>query len=348
MKILVAGATGVVGRRLVPQLVQAGHSVLGTSRDPAGAAALAQLGAHGAIVDAFDSQQLRALMRAERPDVIIDQLTSLPTSIDARKIDTQLAVNDRLRVEGTRNLLEAARAGGVRRVIAQSYAPVYAPRGGWVKTEADELYLNAPRPYRRTVLAVHSLEAAVLESDDVEGVVLRYGYLYGPGTAYASDGSYAQLVRTGRFPIAGPGRGVWSFVHVDDAAAAAVLALSAPSGIYNITDDEPAPLGEWLPQYAQALGAPAPRHVPLFLARLLGGRYLVFLADEQRGASNAKARRELGFEPRFPTWRTGLLQHPAVPVAPQHDLVAAGVERHIAGATGTYAVNEAHGGADHD
>ncbi len=315
MKILVAGATGVIGRRLVPQLINAGHSVLGTTRDPAGAAALRQLGARSAVVDAFDSRQLHALMRAERPEVVIDQLTSLPANIDARKIDTQLAANDRLRVEGTRNVLEAARLTGVRRVVAQSYAPVYEPRGSWVKSETDALYLNAPQPYRRTVLAVQALERMVLETADVEGVVLRYGYLYGPGTAYAADGSYAELVRADQFPIAGAGRGMFSFVHVDDAAAAAVLALVAPCGVYNISDDEPTALSEWLPLYAQALGARAPRHLPLFLARLVGGRYFVYLADEQRGASNAKARRELGFEPRFPTWRTGLVQQTAVPLA---------------------------------
>jgi nucleoside-diphosphate-sugar epimerase len=330
MKILVAGATGVIGRRLLPQLVQAGHSVLGTTRDPARAAAITQIGARSAVVDAFDSRQLCALMRAERPDAIIDQLTSLPANIDARKIDKQLAANDRLRVEGTRNLLEAARLAGVRHIIAQSYAPIYEPRGSWVKTENDPLYLTAPQAYRRTVLAAQALETAVLETANVEGVVLRYGYLYGPGTAYAQDGSYAQLVRARQFPIAGAGRGTFSFVHVDDAAAAAVLALAAPSGIYNITDDEPTALAEWLPLYAQALGAPAPRHLPLFLARLFGGRYFVYLADEQRGASNTKARRKLGFEPRFATWRRGLLQQPAEPVA------------------GVYAMNIARGGSSHD
>jgi nucleoside-diphosphate-sugar epimerase len=177
------------------------------------------------------------------------------------------------------------------------------------------LYRSAPWPYRRTVLAVRALEATVLGTAGVEGVVLRNGYLSGPGTAYAPDGSYARLVRAGGFPIAGAGRGVFSFVHVDDAATAAMLALAAPSGIYNISDDEPAALAGWLPLYARALAAPAPKHVPLFVARLLGGRYLVYLADEQRGASNAKARRELGFDLRFPTWRGGLLEQAAPPVA---------------------------------
>jgi nucleoside-diphosphate-sugar epimerase len=249
---------------------------------------------------------LREVVVSARPDVVVHELTDLLKAIDPRKMEEQLAANDRLRREGTRNLVEAALAAGASRIVAQSIAFAYAPRGGLVKAEEDALYLDAPWPWRRSVEAVRELERLVTETEGIEGVVLRYGHLYGPGTAYAPDGAMAELVRKRGFPIGGDGGRVLAFVHVDDAVRATVLALDrgAP-GIYNIVDDEPAPQREWLPAYAESLGVKPPRRVPKLLLQLLAGRYAIHLVTEVRGASNVKVKRELGWRPRYPTWRDG-------------------------------------------
>jgi nucleoside-diphosphate-sugar epimerase len=306
LRVFLAGATGVLGRRLLPLLREAGHEVLGMTRSDEKAGALRAAGAEPVVCDAFDRERLRDAVVAARPDAVVHQLTDIPRRIDPRRFEEQFATNDRLRSEGTRNLVDAAVAAGSRRVVAQSIAFAYAPVGGPVKNEDDPLHLDAPWPWRRSVEAVRDLEAAVTGTHGIEGVTLRYGYFYGPDTAYASDGHLADLVRARRYPVVGPGDGVWSFIHIDDAAAATLLALErgAP-GPYNVVDDEPALVREWLPAYAGALGAKPPRRVPKLVARIAAGSYAVYLMTELRGASNAKAKGGLGWEPRYPSWRQG-------------------------------------------
>jgi 2-alkyl-3-oxoalkanoate reductase len=318
VRIFVAGASGVVGRRLVPLLVSAGHEVVGMSRSTERAAALERSGARGVAGDILDARALHELLAEVRPEVVIHQVTDIPRSLDPGKTEAQFAANVRVRSVGTRNLVRAARDAGARRVVAQSYAHIYAPSGGWIKIESDELDTgdHVPEGRRRNVEAVIALERAVLTSPGIEGVALRYGALYGPGTAYDPDGgSVADLVRKRHYPLVGGGTAWTSFVHVDDAAAAAVLALDGPAGVYNITDDRPAPAIEWLPYYAAVLGAPPPRHVPAFAVRALGREHFAFRATEQRAADNRKARARLGFAPVYRTWRDGWSGEFAVPVA---------------------------------
>ena len=303
MKILLAGASGAIGKRLIPQLKERGHEVIGTARSEAKAGELWDLGARPVILDALDRDAVVAAVAQAEPDAIVHQLTAL-SNIDFRKFEKSFALTNRLRTEGTDNLLAAARAAGVERFVAQSYAGhPYARTGGPVKTEDDPLD-PAPAPQMRsTIEALKYLERAVL---DFGGVVLRYGGFYGPGTGLEAGGQQVELIRKRRFPLVGEGRAVWSFVHIDDAAAATVVALehANPGTLYNIVDDEPAPVGEALPYLAEVLGAKRPRRLPVWLARLLG-EHMVVMMDEVRGASNAKARRELGWEPAHRTWREG-------------------------------------------
>ena len=305
MKVFVAGASGVIGRRLVPMLVERGHEVTGMTRSAEKAEQLRALGATPAIRDVFDAEGVQTEIAAAAPEVLVHELTDLPPGLDPRKAAEQLAGNDRIREEGTRNLVEAALAAGVRRVVAQSIAFVYEMNGG-LKNEDDRLFDDAPFPWDRGVRAVHSLEDAVTKTPGLEGVVLRYGFFYGPGSSYAPDGYVAREVGRRRFPIVGRGSGVFSFIHVDDAASATVAAVEGGRpGIYNVVDDEPAPLREWLPAYAGALGAKKPRRVPKFIARWVAGAYTTRLATELRGASNARAKSELGWKPRYGSWRQG-------------------------------------------
>jgi nucleoside-diphosphate-sugar epimerase len=305
MKVFVAGATGVIGRRLVPMLVSHGHNVTAMTRSPGKADQLQAAGATPAIRDVFDAEGLNAEVAAAAPEVLVHELTDLPPNLDPRRAAEQLAGNDRIREEGTRNLVEAALGAGVRRIVAQSIAFAYEPGGG-LKTEDDPLFDGAPFPWSRSVRSVHVLEDAVTKTEGLEGIVLRYGFFYGPGSSYAPDGAQAGAVRRRRFPTVGRGSGVFSFIHVDDAAAATVAAIErGRPGIYNVVDDEPAPVREWLPVYAEALGAPRPRRVPKLVARLVAGRYATLLATELSGASNARAKAELGWQPRYPSWRQG-------------------------------------------
>ena len=305
MRIFLAGATGVIGRSLVPQLRAAGHDVVGMTRSAERAGALTEQGAEAAIADALDADAVERAVVEARPDVVVNQLTDIPSAIDPKKMEEQFEGNDRLRVEGTRNLAAAAKAAGARRMVSQSIAFAYAP-GETLRTEDDPLFLDAPQPWKRSVEAVDSLERQTLGIEGVEGVVLRYGYFYGPDTVYAGDGSTASMVRKRAFPVVGGGTGVHSFVHVDDAALATVAALDhgAP-GIYNVVDDDPAPVREWLPEYAAVIEARPPRRVPKLLARLAAGRFAVYLMTDLQGATNEKAKRELGWSPRFPSWRKG-------------------------------------------
>jgi nucleoside-diphosphate-sugar epimerase len=299
MRVLVAGASGAIGTRLVPQLIDQGHEVIGTFRSPGGAGRLRALGAQPIALDLLDARAVRQTVLETGPEAIIHQATALAGVRFGRSLDRAFGPTNRLRTEGTDALLAAAREAGVRRFVAQSFASYrYAREGGMVKTEDDPLDPAPPAMARETNAAMRHLDQAVTEAG---GVALRYGGFYGA----ANDG-LVKPVRKRQFPIVGDGSGVSSFIHLDDAAAATVLALERDrAGIYNITDDEPAPMSEWLPALAQALGAKPPRHVPLWLAGLVAGKGAVMMAVGSRGASNAKAKRELGWTPRYPSWRQG-------------------------------------------
>ena len=307
MRIFVAGATGTLGRRLVPLLVERGHQVTGMTRTAGKAAGLRAAGAEPVVADALDRDAVLAAVVAARPEVVVHELTALAEMTDFRKLDQGFALTNRLRTEGTNHLLAAARAAGARRFVAQSFAGwPFARVGGPVKTEDDPLDPDPPAQLRRTLDAIRHLESAVLGAEGLEGVVLRYGGFYGPGTSAGEGGFMLEDLRRRRFPLVGAGTGVWSFVHIDDAATATVAAVErgAP-GIYQIVDDDPAPVSEWLPALAAAVGARPPRRVPAWVARLAGGAHGVVLMTEVRGASNAKARRELGWRPAWPSWRQG-------------------------------------------
>jgi nucleoside-diphosphate-sugar epimerase len=302
MKVFVAGATGAIGARLVPQLIERGHDVIGSSRSPQKAAGLRALGAEPVALDLLDPAAVLDVVVAARPDAIVHQATALAGLSDFKHFDRSFAQTNRLRTEGTDALLAAARKAGVRRIVAQSFAGwPYAREGGPVKSEEDPLD-PAPVPtMRQTLEAIRHLEDAVVGTG---GLALRYGGLYG-----TPDDAQLELVRKRRFPIVGDGGGIWSFVHLDDAAAATVLALErgAP-GVYNVVDDEPAPVRDWLPALAAAIGAKPPRRVPRWLARLIAGEAGLVLMTEIRGASNAKAKRELGWTLRYSSWRQGFVE----------------------------------------
>jgi nucleoside-diphosphate-sugar epimerase len=304
MKVFVAGASGAIGRPLVPQLVAAGHEVTGTTRREERAEKIRAAGGRAVVCDVFDLPALEAAVREAEPEVVVNQLTSLPKDFNPRKID--YAPTNRVREEGGGNLMRAALAVGARRYVTQSIAFLYAPEGGWVKDEEARPYDDAPPPFDEGERAMIAHEREVLGTEGIEGLVLRYGQFYGPGTYYDRGGSIEKQVSKRMVPVMGPGTGMASFIHVDDAAGATVAALDhgAP-GIYNVTDDEPAPAKEWLPVYAEVLGAKAPRRVPTWLARLVGGRMAIEFGVNLRGASNAKAKRELGWRPSRPSWRQG-------------------------------------------
>ena len=310
MKVFLAGATGALGRRLIPVLLERGHTVIGTTRSPKKASALSQAGAEPVVLDALDHDAvMRAVVQAE-PDAIIHQLTALSGLTSLRNPDKGFAMTNRLRTEGTDHLLEAARAAGARRFVAQSYAGwPYARDGARVKTEADALDPHPVAAMRRTLDAIRHVEEAVTTAEGIEGLALRYGGFYGPGTSLDTQGDHLALVRKRRFPVIGDGQGVWSFVHIDDAAAATANAVErgAP-GVYNVVDDEPAPVATWLPELAKAAGAKPPRHLPAWFGRLVAGEPTVAMMTEIRGASNAKAKQELGWQPRHATWREGFAE----------------------------------------
>jgi nucleoside-diphosphate-sugar epimerase len=302
MRIFLAGATGAVGRRLVPRLLERGHTVVATTRTADKAPELLAMGAEAVVVDGLDAAAVgEAVARAE-PDAIIHQMTALAGKPDLRHFDRWFAHTNALRTRGTENLLAAAEATGVRRMVVQSFTGWNNARtGGPVKTEADPLDPEPLGCQREAMAAIRFLEAAV-PSAPLDGIVLRYGALYGPG---ASDDLVA-LVRARKFPLVGDGGGVWSFTHVDDAAGAAVAAVEhGGSGVYNAVDDEPAPVAAWLPYLAEVVGAKPPRRVPAWLARIAAGEAAARWMTEGRGASNARIKAELGWEPRWGTWRDG-------------------------------------------
>lgn len=275
------------------------------TRRPDRAAEIDAAGATGVVSDVFDRTALEQAVAAARPDVVVHQLTALPQALDVSKPDVYDATN-RVRAEGTRNLIEAALEAGAGRMVAQSIAFLYAPVGGWVKEEGAPTMDDAPGHFGAAVKAMLNAERQVLGTPGIDGLVLRYGFFYGPGTAYATDSYYADEAKRRRLPVVGKGDGMASFIHVDDAAAATVAACErGEPGIYNVADDEPAPMREWAPVFAAAVGAPRPLRVPGWIAGLVAGRVVVGLATTSRGASNANAKRELGWEPAIPTWRQG-------------------------------------------
>jgi nucleoside-diphosphate-sugar epimerase len=306
MKVFVAGAAGAVGKRLLPLLAERGHELVGLTRSDASADLVRRLGARPVVADALDADAVGRVVGEAAPDVVVHQATAL-TGLDPRHFERDFALTNRLRTEGTDNLLAAARAVGARRFVAQSFAGwPFAREGGPVKGEDDPLDPSPARAMRTTLDAIRHLERAVTGAVDLEGVVLRYGGFYGPGTGIAAGGEHVELVRRRRFPIVGDGRGVWSFVHIDDVAEATSAAIEhGRRGVYNVVDDEPAAAAEWLPALAAAAGAKPPRRVPAWLARPLAGEAAMVMMTEIRGASNAKARRELRWEPRWPSWREG-------------------------------------------
>jgi 2-alkyl-3-oxoalkanoate reductase len=299
MRVFVAGATGAIGTRLVPQLIEHGHEVIGTYRSPGNAERVRKLGAEPVALDLLDPRAVRQAILDARPEAIIHQATALAGVRFGRSLDRGFGLTNRLRIQGTDALLAAARDAGVRRFVAQSFASYrYAREGGPVKTEDDPLDPDPPAMARETSAAMRHLDEAVTSAG---GIALRYGGFYGA----ANDG-LVRPVRKRQFPVIGEGGGISSFIHLDDAAAATVLALDHDgAGLYNIVDDEPAPMSQWLPALAAALGAKPPRHVPLWLARLIAGKGMVMMASGSRGASNAKAKRELGWTLRYPSWRQG-------------------------------------------
>jgi len=303
MKIFVAGAAGAIGRQILPQLAARGHQVTATTRSPGKAAILRELGAEPVVIDGLDAVGVgEAVARAE-PEVVIHQMTSLAGSFNLRNFDKMFAVTNQLRTEGTDHLLAAAVAAGVRRFVAQGYTGWSNTRsGGPVKTEEDPLDPSPPAMQRESIAAIRHVERVVPAASPVQGIVLRYGSFYGPG---ASD-DFVDLIRKRRVPVIGDGAGVWSFLHIRDAAAATIAALEhgAP-GVYNVVDDEPASVAEWLPYVARAVGAKAPRRVPVWLGRLAAGEVGVSMMTQIRGSSNAKAKRELGWRPAWPSWREG-------------------------------------------
>ena len=307
MRIFLAGATGAIGSRLVPMLLDAGHEVTGTTRSPAKAEELRAAGVEPAVVDGLDRDAVVAAVVAARPDAIVHQLTALSELNSLRDFDAAFALTNRLRTEGTDHLLEGARKAGARRFVAQSYAGWnYARTGGPVKTEDDPLDPEPVASQSVSLAAIRRLEESVTGTRDIDGIVLRYGGFYGPGTGMAKGGEQVDLVRKRRFPIVGDGGGVWSFVHIDDAATATLAALErGKPGIYNVVDDEPAPVRVWLPALACAAGARPPRKLPRWLARVAAGEAMTSMMTESRGASNAKAKRELGWRPAYASWRQG-------------------------------------------
>jgi nucleoside-diphosphate-sugar epimerase len=317
MKVFVAGATGVLGRELVPQLVAQGHEVVGMTRTASKQDGLRTLGARPVVADALDPDAVAQAVASAEPEVIVHQLTALSGPMSARDMrhpDRSFAatMTNRLRTEATDHLLAAGRAVGARRFVAQSFGAFrFARTGGPVQTEADPLDPNPPAPLRPVVEGLLYLEQAVTTIDWGEGLALRYGGFYGPGTAIslAPDAQMAGPIRKRRFPIVGGGGGVWSHIHIEDAAAATAAAVErGQPGIYYVVDDEPAPVREWLPVLASALGAKPPRRVPRWLGRLVAGEAATVMMTDVRGASNAKAKRELGWQLRYPSWRQGVAQ----------------------------------------
>jgi 2-alkyl-3-oxoalkanoate reductase len=314
VKIFVAGASGVIGRRLVPLLIAAGHQVVATTRTPAKLDGLRKPGVEPVVLDALDREAVIKAVLAAHPQVVVHQMTAIGTLGSPKTFDRDFSLTNRLRTEGADHLLAAARAAGALQFVAQSYTSwPNAREGSRVKTEDDPLDSHPPATMKRTFDAIRYLESIVTGAGETEpkiaGIVLRYGGFYGPGTSISDNGGVANRVRRGKFPIVGSGAGVWSFIHVDDAASATVAAIErGVGGIFNIIDDEPAEVSVWLPVLAQALGAKPPRHLPVWLARFAIGEAGISMMTQIRGSSNAKAKRVLSWQPQYASWREGFFR----------------------------------------
>jgi len=305
MRVFVAGATGAIGKQLVPLLVDAGHEVHGMTRHESKRSMLHEMGAVPVVADALDPDQVAEAVGSAQPEVIVHQLTAL-AGWGMRNLKRGAALTNRLRTEGTDHLLSAGQAVGVRRFVAQSNYAVYARTGGPVKGEEDPLDLAPPGKLGVGLAAMRHLEEAVLDASWTEGIALRYGGFYGPGTNMTPGGDLFEMVRKRRFPLIGGGGGVWSFIHIADAAEATLAAVEhGGRGVYNIVDDDPAPVAEWLPELTQMLNGKKPRRMPRFILRMFTGEGGVVMMTDARGASNAKAKRELGWSPAHPSWRQG-------------------------------------------
>jgi nucleoside-diphosphate-sugar epimerase len=307
MKVLVAGATGGLGRSLVPQLIAAGHEVTGMTRSESGASSVRSFGADAVLADGLDAAAVRAAVEKVRPEVVVHQMTALKGGIDFKHFDDSFAMTNRLRTEGTDNLLAASQAAGVRRFVVQSYAGWNLQHGGSAtKTEADPLDPNPVPAQQQTMAGIKHLESAVLNADGIEGVALRYASFYGPTGDIGKGGSMVEMIQKRRVPIIGDGTGVWSFIHYDDAASATVKAVESDvTGVFQIADDDPAQAAVWLPEFARILGAKAPRHVPAWLGRLAVGDVGVAAFTEIRGADNTLAKQTFGWQPGYASWREG-------------------------------------------
>jgi 2-alkyl-3-oxoalkanoate reductase len=310
MRVFVAGSTGAVGKFLVPHLVQNGHEVVALVRDAQKAKALEVMGAQVALADALNKEELTAVIRRTEPEVIIHQLTALTGVGNFKKLDEEFALTNRFRTEVTDTMLAAARLVGTRRFIAQSFCGwPFAREGGPVKTEEDPLDPNPPASFSKILAAIRYLEDTVRKTTNLQALALRYGFFYGPGTSIAKDGLIVELVRKRRLPIVGDGAGIWSFIHISDVARATVAAVShGDPGIYNVVDDEPAPVSTWLPALAEAVGAKPPYKVPVWLGKLAIGGSGVSMMTKIRGGSNAKTKRELGWQLDYPSWRRGFVE----------------------------------------
>lgn len=304
MRVAVAGASGVIGRALLPELVERGHEVVGLVRSDAAAATVAALGGRTELVDVMDTSAVETALLAIRPEAVVSELTSLPRVMDPRRFTEAYEANDRVRGHGTANVLAAAVASGARRLVAQSVGFWYRPAPG-LAVEGDPLDKWADDPIGSSVRVLETMEKGVFDAP-LEGILLRYGLLYGPGTYYAPDGDIAARARKRQYPLIGRGQGVFSFVHVADAARATADALERASpGVYNVADDDPATFAEWLPAFAEAVGAPKPFRVPVVVAKLMSSAGVVSWADQARGVSAAKLKAEVGWAPRYRSWREG-------------------------------------------
>jgi nucleoside-diphosphate-sugar epimerase len=309
MRIFVAGASGAMGGQLIPKLVADGHEVVGMTRTPEKQDRIREMGARPAVADALDPEAVAQAVAEAEPEVVIHELTAIEPGKLARSVDKLFVTTNRLRTEGTDHLLAAARAVGARRFIVQSFAGwPFERTGGPVKTEEDPLQSSPPKTVSQSLGAIRYVEETVPGADGIEGLALRYGGFYGPETSLGinPDGEQVEMLRKRRFPIIGDGGGIWSLVHIQDAASATAAAVErGEPGVYNVVDDEPAPVSVILPELAKAVGAKPPRRIPRWIGRLLAGEGMTIMMTEVRGASNAKAKRELGWELRYPSWRQG-------------------------------------------
>jgi nucleoside-diphosphate-sugar epimerase len=307
MRIFVAGATGALGKQLLPKLVSAGHEVTGMTRSKSKADQVREMGATPVVADALDPDDVAQAVAGANPEVIVHELTALSDSLDLRDFDRTFEMTNRLRTEATNHLLAAGQAVGVKKFVAQSFTGwPYERVGGPVKDEDDPLDPNPLEKMRETFGAIRHLEEVVTRADWTEGIALRYGGFYGPGTSMWPGGEQLEMIRKRKLPVVGNGAGIWSLVRIDDAAEATVAAIDrGKRGIYNIVDDDPVPASELLPGLAKVIDAPPPRRVPRWLGRLFAGKPAVVMMTELRGASNGKAKRELGWKPSHPSWRDG-------------------------------------------